>query len=74
MMEFYKKVSEKIRREREARGWSQEEFANEIGMSPCHYGNIERGKVDMKVNTIKRIAKGFDINPSELLNFDDTEY
>lgn len=72
-MKLNGKLGKKIRKERKIRGWVQEEFANEIGMSPCSYGKIERGESNMSVNTLERIAKGLKMKPSELFDFDDDD-
>lgn len=67
---FYKNIGENIRRKREMLGISQTEFAMDIGMSTFHYGEIERGRVNMSVETIYRIAKGLGVLPYELLQVD----
>ena len=38
-MKFSEKLGRKIRKERKMRGWTQEDFANAIVMSPRHYGD-----------------------------------
>ncbi|MCI8404092.1 MAG: helix-turn-helix transcriptional regulator [Clostridia bacterium] len=70
-MKFSEKLGIKIRKERKMRGWTQEDFANAIVMSPRHYGDVERGSVNVGVNTVERIAMGFDMDTSELFLLDE---
>lgn len=42
-MEIKMNVNEKVRFLREARGWSQEEMAERVGLSVHGYSKIERG-------------------------------
>ncbi len=62
-------IQEKIRLMRNAKNWSQEEMANKLGMSVNGYANIEHGTTDLHVKKIKKIAKIFEIDLMELLNF-----
>lgn len=72
-MEINKKIGKKMLMKRKELGYAQEEFAHEIGMSPCHYGKIERGEANASVYSLKRIADGFCMKPYELLMFDDID-
>ena len=51
-------VSEIVRRHREGAGSSQEDFADHIGMHRTQYSLIERGKRDLRLSTLERVAKG----------------
>jgi transcriptional regulator with XRE-family HTH domain len=59
-------VNEKIRLIRETKGLSQEQLAEKLKMSPSAYGDIERGKSDIKLSRLKKIAESFEIELSEL--------
>lgn len=61
-------VSEKIRLIREAKGLTQEQVAEKIGISPSVYGDIERGENDPKLSKLQKIAKAFEIELSELVD------
>ncbi len=61
-------VGEKIRQLRVLRGLSQENVAEEIGMSYGNYGKIERGEIDVSSSHLIAIAKALNINASEFFN------
>ncbi len=52
-----KTVGERIRQLRVINGLSQENVAEEIGMSHGNYGKIERGEIDVSSNNLIQIAK-----------------
>jgi transcriptional regulator with XRE-family HTH domain len=62
------KVHEKIKFLRQAQGWSQEEMAVKLNMSPNGYGHLERGKTNIDLLRLEQIANVFDIAISELVN------
>ena len=62
------KVHEKIKFLRQARGWSQEEMAMKLDMSPNGYGHLERGKTNIDLLRLEQIANAFDIAITELVN------
>ena len=45
-------VNEKIKLIREAKGLTQEQVAEKLGVSPTAYGNIERGDNDPKLSKL----------------------
>lgn len=56
-----------VRRLRGARGWSQEEFADRVGLHRTYVGDIERGERNVSLVNIGRIAAGLQVTPSVLL-------
>ena len=64
-------INEKIRFMRQQKGWSQEEMAHRLSMSPNGYGNIERGYTNLSLPKLKKIAALFDENLKELFGSDD---
>lgn len=62
------KVHEKIKFLRQAQGWSQEEMATKLEMSPNGYGHLERGKTNIDLLRLEQIANVFDISVTELVN------
>ncbi len=48
-------------------GMSQESFANAIGMDRSYYASIEAGRRNVTLKNMSKIASGFDISLSELL-------
>ncbi|STY62520.1 anaerobic benzoate catabolism transcriptional regulator [Mannheimia haemolytica] len=55
-------VNEKVRFLREARGWSQEEMAERVGLSVQGYAKIERGETQLSISRLRQIC--------EVLNYD----
>lgn len=60
-------VARNVRRYRQARGLSQQDFANEIDMDRTYYGGVERGERNVSIDNIERIAKGLEISRHQLL-------
>ena len=52
---------------REARGWSQEDFAEEAKMHRTYVSGIERGTRNPTLTVLARIAEGFGMTLDELL-------
>jgi transcriptional regulator with XRE-family HTH domain len=51
---------------RKARGWSQEEFAHEIGIDRTYLGSVERAERNVSIDNIARIAKALAVEPWQL--------
>lgn len=66
-MESFKKI--KVMREMNQ--LTQEEVAEQLGMSITGYAKIERGQTNMSVEKLKQIAQIFNVNVAQLL--DDNE-
>lgn len=66
-MDTKKVLGENMVKLRKTMGFSQEEFANEIGMSPYYYRCIEHGKANPTIDRLQKIADGLGIEVAELL-------
>ena len=55
-----------IRAERVRRGYTQEKFANEIGMNHHTYNRKELGKTEFTVGELKKILEVLDCRPEQL--------
>lgn len=64
-------VHEKIRLVRQLKGWSQEDVASKLGMSPNGYGSIERGETDVNLSRLEQIAGIFGIKLSDLMELNE---
>ncbi len=60
-----KLIGERIRKFRALSGLSQENVAEELGMSTANYGKIERGEITISVNHLFAIAAVFHIHPGD---------
>lgn len=72
-MYIEQKIGSNIRNRREQLQVAQEDFANEIGLSPYYYGRIERGKANPTIHVLNTIADGLGVTIMELLDEVDTE-
>jgi transcriptional regulator with XRE-family HTH domain len=66
---FRQALGQRIRDLRSPR-YSQEEFADAIDVFRSHMSTIERGKTDLKLSTLSRIAAVLELPVDELLRFD----
>ena len=51
-----------VRRHRQARGWSQEAFADRAGLSRSFSGDVERGQAIPSLDTLLKIAEALQKN------------
>lgn len=61
-------LAENVRRARDARGWSQEHLAERAGLTQVYISQIETSKTAASVDTIEKLAAGFDVDARELLH------
>lgn len=61
-------VHEKIRFVRLAKGWTQEYLAEKLDMSVNGYGDLERGKNDIKLSKLEQISELLGVELSELFS------
>ncbi len=64
-------VHEKIRLVRQAKGLTQEDVAEKLGLSPNAYGDIERGDSDPKLSKLQKIADILEMDLSDLFDLSD---
>lgn len=61
------KLTEKLRRYREEKGYSQQAMAHNIGVSYGTYNNIENERTDIRFSLLKKCAETLNISLLELL-------
>lgn len=59
-----------LRKEREARGISQEMLAELAGLHRTYVGSVERGERNISIDNIERLAKALGMEPVDLLKGD----
>ena len=62
-----RRLGEAIRMGRKAHGWSQEAFAERIGIHRTYIGAIERGEPNVSWRNISQVARALNVRPSALL-------
>lgn len=61
-------VGHNLRAYRQAKGLSQEAFADVLGVHRTYMGGIERGERNLTLKSLERIAERVGINPLALLD------
>jgi transcriptional regulator with XRE-family HTH domain len=64
---YAKALGQAIRELRKEAGFSQEGFADAVGLHRTYMGSIERGKQNLTIRNIVRVAQTLKMKPSELL-------
>jgi len=59
-------LGRRIRSLREARGFSQEAFAEEAGLDRTYYGGVERGERNVAALNLIRIARALGVEVGDL--------
>lgn len=61
-----KQFGERVRQLRQARGWSQERLAAEVGIDRTYIGGVERGERNLGLRNVYKIAEALGVHPAEL--------
>jgi transcriptional regulator with XRE-family HTH domain len=64
-----RRLGERIRRLRRAKGLSQEAFAERCELHRTYVGAIERGERNLAIDNLEKIAVALGLSLSELLDF-----
>ena len=67
--EFSKKLGRRIQYLRKQKGFSQEKFAEAIGIATTSLSYIETGRGFMTLNTLEKMSKMLQVEPSEIFQF-----
>lgn len=60
------KIGQRVRELRKAKGFSQEEFAYEVGLDRTYMGSVERGERNIASINLIRIAKILKVEVGDL--------
>ncbi len=69
----FRAIGNKMYYYRKKLGMTQAEVAEEAGLSDRTYADIERGTVNMRIETVLRICKVLRVTPDEVLTDDTPE-
>lgn len=61
------KLGKKIRELRRERGWRQIDLAAHAELSKTHVNELERGKREVGLNALERLAESLDMKISDLM-------
>ena len=65
--ELQRVLGRNLRSYRLARGYSQETFADVIGVHRTYMGGLERGERNLTLKSLERLAGQLDLDPVDLL-------
>lgn len=60
----------RVRQLRTALGVAQEAFAHSVGIDRSYFGSIERGRRNVSLEHVQKIADGLGVPPADLFRFD----
>ena len=61
------RLGKNLRKARESKGWSQEEFAHRCGVHRTYVGSVERGEYNVTILTLRKFTKALGISLREAL-------
>ncbi|HLV46675.1 MAG TPA: helix-turn-helix transcriptional regulator [Flavobacterium sp.] len=67
-------IEEKIKSIREAKGFTQEYMAEQLGITQAAYSKIESGQTKLTMNKITDIATIFEMDVNDLMSYDTQKY
>ena len=67
-MEIRARLGSNVRSLREARGWSQEDYADRAGLHRTYVSDIERGRRNPTVTVVEKLARPLEVSPGSLLD------
>ncbi|WGW12208.1 helix-turn-helix transcriptional regulator [Saxibacter everestensis] len=65
--DLQKTLGRNLRTHREARGLSQEQFADVLGVHRTYMGGVERGERNLTLKSVERLADAIAVDALELL-------
>jgi transcriptional regulator with XRE-family HTH domain len=60
-------LGQRVRTRREALGLSQEAMAHQIGVHWTFLGQVERGRRNLNLHNLLKLAQGLGVDPAELI-------
>ena len=67
-MDIRIRLGRNVRALREARGWSQEEYADRAGIHRTYVSDIERGRRNPTITVVEKLAVPLEVEPGRLLD------
>lgn len=67
-MDIRQRLGRNVRRLREENGWSQEDYADRVGIHRTYVSDIERGRRNPTVSVVEKLAKPLGVASGRLLD------
>ena len=68
MVDVRQRLARNLRKLRQAKGLSQEAFADEAGLHRTYISDLERGSRNPTITVVDKIARALAVRPGELLD------
>jgi len=62
------RLGRNVRKLREARGWSQEDYADRAGIHRTYVSDIERGRRNPTIIVVEKLAAPLEVTAGQLLD------
>ena len=66
-MDIRQRLGKNVRRLREGKGWSQEDYADRAGIHRTYVSDIERGKRNPTITVVEKLAAPLGVRAGDLL-------
>ncbi len=66
-MDIRKRLGSNIKRLRQAKGWSQEDYADRAGIHRTYVSDIERAARNPTISVVEKLARALKVTASDLL-------
>ena len=66
-MDIRHRLGKNVRRLREEKGWSQEDYADRAGIHRTYVSDIERGKRNPTITVVEKLAAPLGVRAGDLL-------
>ncbi len=60
-------IGERLRKQRTLRALTQAELAERAGVTTATVARIERGEIEPRMTTLRKLAQGLEVDPAELV-------
>ena len=67
-VDIRKRLGDNVRRLRQDKGWSQEDYADRAGIHRTYVSDIERGARNPTITVVEKLAKPLGVAPGKLLD------
>jgi transcriptional regulator with XRE-family HTH domain len=67
-MDIQERLAKNLRLLRQAKGWSQEVFADEAGLHRTYISDLERGSRNPTISVVDKLATALGVTPGRLLD------
>lgn len=70
-MDVCQKLGLRVQQLRQAKGWSQDEFAHRANLHRTYVSGVERGIRNPTITVLEKLAAGLEIKLSELVDLEE---